>query len=377
MSTVSAESRALFARPNVFTVDLGAVRRCAQAIRSQAPAPVVFFATLKSDAYGFGLLPVARTVISAGADGLSLINLTDAIALREAGFACPILLYAGVPLTPEAVEVIERYRLMPTLHNEASLEQLRLAARGPLDCAIKIDAGQERIGVPAESAAAFLQSVAATPNLRIALVNTHPYLTGAPDAADSLSWQFARFDAACQAAVAYGVHIPMRVIASSKVLRLTASLKLEGIDPGQALFSSISPETADCQPFHSLTTRLLQVRAVTRNEHLEFSPFGARRPTRLGVVPFGYSDGAHRLHAGEVLVAGRRVPILGQPSLEYTRLDLSAVPESEVGDEVVFIGRQGDEQIAPAQVLEAQKIAKVSDLALEVRATVVRKYVNG
>src|SRR5690606_4109003 len=94
----------------------------------------------------------------------------------------------------------------------------------------------------------------------------------------------------------------------------------------------------------------------------------------LGIVPVGYADGIHRANAGVVLVHGRRVPILASPSLEYTRIDLTDVPRAQVGDEVVFIGRQGDEAIMPDEVLRARAIARLPDLMLDLKPTRQRYY---
>lgn len=365
-----------YVRPNFFQVDLGAIRRCTQAIRSAIPASVKFYATLKANAYGFGLLPVAHTVVAAGVDGLSLISLNEAIALRTAGITCPILLYAGVPLDPSAVEAIERFGLIPSLHNEESFEALRRNAKGPLGCAIKVDAGQERIGVAAEKAGDFIARVAASGNLRVAIVNTHPYLTSGADSNACLQWQSERFDQACREAQEQGVHIPLRVMASSKVLRMTRELCLDAVDPGQALFSPLSGDAAECQPFAALTSRLIEVKPVNRSKFADQSPFSGRSPQRLGVVPIGYSDGIHRLNAGVVLIGGKRAAILGQPSIEYTRVDLTDVPQAKVGDEVVFIGKQDDARITPEEVMAQQQMSRLTDLAVEIRPAIQRIYVN-
>ena len=106
-------------------------------------------------------------------------------------------------------------------------------------------------------------------------------------------------------------------------------------------------------------------------------PFAITPHMRIGVLPIGYSDGMHRLNCGEVLVRGERVPLLGAPALEYTRIDLTRVPAARVGDEVVIIGRQGANRVAPEEVAKKQAAARVSDLALEVRSSVARRHIDG
>lgn len=365
-------------RPNFLVIDLRAIADRVREIRAIVGPRIRFFATLKADAYGFGLLPVARTVLAAGADSISLVNLADAIALREAGIDCPILVYAGTLFAPEIVRAYERHRLMPTLHNEAALDGFLRHLDAPLECAVKIDVGQERLGVPADEAPQFLARVAASDKLRLALVNAHPYVANGDGALDALRWQHQRFEAACAAAQSLGVRIPMRVLASSKVLRTTREMNLDGIDPGQGLFAErgIDPQAvgASRSPLASLASRLIQVRPVERSEHLEQAPFPVRPGMRLGIVPVGYADGIHRVNAGAVLVHGMRVPLLASPSLEYTRIDLTDVPAAQVGDEVVFIGSQGDATITAEEVMRARSIARLPDLMLELKPTIRRIY---
>jgi alanine racemase len=368
------------ARPNRFEIDLGAIHRSARAIRERVGPAVKVFATLKSNGYGYGLLPVARTVRHAGVDGISLVSLPDAIRLREAGFDCPILLYAGSPFEPHVVDAIERHALIPTLHDEASFAALAAHARGPLDVAVKFDAGNERIGVHADVAGDFLVRVAATGKLRIAVVNTHPYLRDGPAVQAHLAWQHGRFVRACAEAEARGVRIPLKVLASSKVLRMTREMNLDGVDPGQAFFSGPPDMTAteadDFQPFVALRSRLMKVRTVDRGAFLAEAPFPVHPGMRLGVVPIGYSDGVDRLNAGCVLVRGRRMPLLGSPSLEYTRIDLTDAPDAVPGDDVVFIGAQGDARIRPEEVLAVTKLGRVPDLAMQVRPGIPRLYLD-
>ena len=165
-------------------------------------------------------------------------------------------------------------------------------------------------------------------------------------------------------------------MASSKVLRMTKEMNLDGVDPGQALFTPLEGSADDAQPLAKIRTSLLEVKAVNRSDFLEQAPFGGRTPKRLGVVPIGYSDGIHRLNAGVVLVGGRRAALLGQPSIEYTRIDLTDVPDAKAGDEVVFIGSQGRERISPEDVIAHTKAGRLTDLACEIRPGIQRIYLN-
>jgi len=123
-----------------------------------------------------------------------------------------------------------------------------------------------------------------------------------------------------------------------------------------------------------LKSRLIQVKDVHRTEFLEEAPFKIVPGMPIGIIPIGYSDGMQRLNCGEVLVRGERVPLVGQPALEYTRIDLTRVPRAAIGDEVVIIGRQNAGRISPEEVMAKHSVARVPDLALEVRPSVSRVY---
>ena len=368
-----------FSRPNTFEIDLGAVARCVRQIRHCIGPDIHFFATLKSNAYGYGLIPAAKVVLASGADALSLVDLEDAITLRRAGIEAPILVYAGSVPGKDIVRAAEKYDFIPTLHSEESLAAFARYATREIGVAVKVDVGPERIGVPVEQAVAFVKSVVQHPKLRMQVINAHPNVPGKGSIGDCLEWQYRRFAGICGELEHAGIHVPFRVVASSKILRMTGtSMVLNAVDPGAALFSALAADQSQdrYQPFRSLKSRLIQVKNVSRTEFLDEAPFRIIPNMRIGVIPIGYSDGMNKLHCGEVLVRGERVAILGSPALEYTRVDLTRVPSAAVGDEVVIIGRQNTSRINPEEVMAKQSAVRVSDLALEVRATIARVYVE-
>jgi alanine racemase len=366
------------ARPNVFEINLGAVANCTRRLRSHVGLETYFFATLKANAYGYGLIPVARMVLSSGADAVSLANLDDAIRLRRAGIKAPILVFAGYLPGEQAVRSMEKYDLIPSIYNEECLATFTRFSRQPLEVAVKVDVGPERIGVPAEQAAAFIQCVMRQGNLRVKVVHAHPSLRPGARAGECLEWQYQRFLRALAELRRAGVDVPLRVFASSKVLKASGhSMLLSAVDPGAALFTPLSGTASEeDEPFFRLKSRIIQVREVTRDQFLEEAPFKVAPGMRIGIIPFGYSDGLHRLHCGEVLVHGSRVRILGSPALEYCRIDLTGIADTRVGDEVVIVGRQGQQRISPQEVLQAQGAARVPDLALELKGAVSRRYLQ-
>ncbi len=366
-------------RPNRFEIDLSAVARCVRAVRQTIGPSIHFFATLKANAYGYGLLPAAKTVIAAGADAISLVSLDDAVRLREAGIRVPILVYAGNVPAEHIVRAAENHDLIATLHSEESLAVFARHARKEIKVAVKVEVGPERIGIPAEDAVRFVKAVTASGKLRMHVLNAHPNVPAKGRYEEALAWQFQRYLDACTAIEQAGITVPFKVVASSKVLRLAGqSMALNAVDPGAALFSALNPNdpSDEYQPFHALKSHLIQVRNVSRTAFLDEAPFRIKAGMRIGIIPIGYSDGMHRLHCGEVLVRGTRVPILAAPALEYTRIDLTTLPTASVGDEVMIIGAQEGSRITPDEVVIKQGASRVPDLALEVRQSIPRIYLG-
>lgn len=353
-------------RPNRFEIDTGSVTARVAALRGRVGDRVKIFAALKANGYGFGTLPMARAALAGGADALSLLDRAEAIALREAGIEAPILLYAGAPIDAGAVTAAQDYRLILTVLSETQIDTVARHARAPISLAIKLEAGAERLGVLPAMLMPMAAKIAREAMLTLAIVNTHP--TFRDDAPDSVvQEQFARFCSAVARISDLGPPMPMRLFASSKTLARFPNMQLDAVDPGQFLFGD-----ATVRPIiRSLSSRLLQVRAVTRDFAQEHAPFDLRGIERIGVIPFGKVDGGGRCHGPEVLVRGRRVPLLGGPALEYMRIDLSTIPQAQENDEVVLIGRQGGEEITLAEVCAAQH-ATPSDLAMAIGPMVSR-----
>src|SRR5260221_6591739 len=148
------------ARPNRFEIDLGPIEQSTRNIRGLVGDGVTIFAALKCNAYGFGLVPVARTILAAGGDALSLVDRANAIELRRAGITAPILVYPGSVATPEAVRAVEAFDLIPSLIDLPSAALYSRLATRTLRVAVKVDIGQERLRLSPDGAAEAIRAVA-------------------------------------------------------------------------------------------------------------------------------------------------------------------------------------------------------------------------
>jgi alanine racemase len=367
-------------RPNVLEVDLDAIAHNVCSLLRHVGGGVKVFAALKANAYGFGIERVADTVVAAGASGIALVEVDDALSLRQRGIRVPILLYGGVPASAELVATVQEHDLTPTLLDLEDARSYAHHATRPLNAFLKLDVGLERLGASPEEMPVLAPELRALPHIELDGVYTHlhvPPHAHAQDYRAYLSWQFDRYTRALAALREHGVEPKTRMAASSGVLVQTEQMYLNAIDPGHLLFGMYpsAPRLVqlDLRPaFRALKSRLIQVKMVQRSAFLEQAAFAIHPGMRIGVFPFGIADGMLQASGAHVLVNGRRAPKLSV-SLEHTRIDLTDI-EASRGDEVVIVGRQGADEITQAEVLEHQRQHIPSALPLAVHSTVPRAY---
>jgi alanine racemase len=376
--------------PNAFVVDLGAIAHNTREVRKAVGPGRFFFAALKGNAYGYGLVEAGRVALESGADGVSMVHLRDAIALRRAGITAPILLYCGNLGDPDAVELVERFDITTTLVDADSVDLYSRLAGKRIRAFLKVDVGLERLGCAPEHAVELAAAIEASPQLTLEGVYTHLHADGHypglpleahADVVPFVDWQFERFRSVLSDLEASGIHPPVALAASSPVVRLTPDMNLTGVDVGRLLYGLIPPVPAnvglDLHPaFLSLTSRLIQVKPVRRTEFVAEAGFELREGTRIGIIPMGLGDGLAYLTSDQVLVRGRRVPLIGK-FFEHARLDLTDVPDARAGDEVVVIGRQHDEAITLSEVVEHQEFSQAAGLGSLVRESIPKVYVGG
>jgi alanine racemase len=366
-------------RPAWFEIDLDAVAENLRTVRRLVGPERKIFAVLKADGYGYGAREMADVLAAHGADALAFADLADAVWMRRQGARLPILVYPNS--LPTAASEVIAHDLVPTLTDVEEAYAYSAAAPRPYEVFVKVDAGLQRLGVPAEQAVKAILAIAELPRLRVGGVLTHLH---APPGADPayVNWQFGRFTAVLDGLAAAGVDVPVKLAASSPLVVQHRHTYLNAVDPGTMLYgvpqSFTTPSAIPLRPaFRALKTCLIAVKELLPREPFAAeAPFPVQRPLRMGVIPLGTADGLGQLHDGHVLVRGHACPILAGPSLEHTRVDLTTVPEARVGDEVVVVGRQGAAEITPAAVAARHDVPP-NRFALAVRERVARVYLSG
>ena len=365
------------ARPNALEVDLDAITHNVRSLRHEVGAATKIYGAVKANAYGFGLPRVAEAIARGGADGFGLSDPEDALRIRRAGIDLPILLYGGMLPSPEAGAFSRRWDLMFPVAEIDAAEAIRGSTDQPTQAVVEVDVGLERLGVGVEQAGALVKAVSVLTGIRLMGITTHLHGVGS---SDYMEWQLARFKDVVDALAIDGVAPELRLAESSATLGIGAHPWFNAVDPGHLLYGLLPRGRVDRPAWLQnallrITSSLLQVKSVEREEFARESPVVQEQPARIGVIPMGSADGLGAMSCGEVLVRGRRCRLVGNLSLEHARIDLSNVPDAECGDEVVMVGKQGEQEITAAEVELANGLGSAG-LALAAGPSVPRTYLR-
>lgn len=324
------------------------------------------------------MVPVGTALQTAGVDALSVVGAADAIQLRQAGIQIPILLYGGNLANQALLDAVIRYRLTATIHDDMSAS-LFASSPSPIDALVKIAVGNERFGLCPEEMDGLAARLRAAPNCRIGGVYAHPDVPSNAQSSASLEWQLARLADAAARLNARGVPVALRMAASSRVILARSDMALEAIDPGHLFFGiDAGVENRTHLPLKpaliGLFTQVVQVRSIADTPYRQVGPVPERKTTRIAVLPLGFADGFNRCNAGHVLIGGQVAPIIPRYSAEHTRIDISALPQVNVGDEVAVIGRQRNVHISIADVVCHQKQLRPIELTMGFHPSIPRLY---
>ncbi len=340
-------------RPVWGEVDLGAVRANARALADLA-APAALLAVVKADGYGHGAVPVARAALEAGATWLGVALVEEGVTLREAGIDAPIMVLSE-PAPPAAPTVVAQ-GLTPVVYTANGIEALAKAVAEsgrdePLAVHLKVDTGMHRVGCAPEDALALVAAIDARGELHLEGVCTHFAVADEPDHPYTQA-QIDRFDALLEELVAGGRARPMVHAANSAGLLAHPASAYDLVRCGIALYGvAPAPGLADhvgLTPVLSLRARVSHTKTLRAGDRLSYGlRYELASSGTVATVPVGYADGVPRnlgLAGGQALVGGRRHPIAGTITMDQLMIDVGDA-SVEVGDEVVLLGRQGDEEI--------------------------------
>lgn len=359
-------------RPAWLEIDLEAIRQNVAATRRWIGAQARVISVVKANAYGHGLVPTARAALEGGAWALGVAIPDEAVTLREAGISAPILVMGASD--PSAAEALVHHGIEAAVSTTNLLEALHCAAvrQGrPARVHVKVDTGMGRVGLSPDECPAFFERVVSAPGLEWAGMMTH-FATADEEDGSLAAGQWRKFSDVFSAAMA-GRHsgdggnatpgMAVHAANSAAVCRMPETWRAApaGCFPAvrAGLLTYGIPPTAagpmpDIRPALSLRARVTQARTLAAGCTVSYgATFTTSRTSRLAIVPLGYADGYSRACSGRAfcLLRGRRAPVAGRVCMDQFVLDATDTG-AEVGDEVVLLGRQGDDEITVGELAD-------------------------
>jgi len=335
-------------------IDLTALESNLAALRRQLSPTVDVIAVVKANAYGHGAAPVALALQEAGVDQFAVAWLEEALALRQAGIQRPIIVLehgfpanAGEAVLCDITTTIHSREMAAAL-SEAAVEQGRVA-----HVQVKVDTGLHRFGLAADEAVALAAWARELPGIAVEAIWTHMANADEPDDRFTVE-QLQRFEAVRRALP----WVPHAHAANSATTLRRHEAHFDGVRTGLSLYGLLPGNTPDpgLTPVLSLKARLARVHRLSPGEGVSYGhTWRAERDSIVGLVPVGYGDGWRRSlgNRGDVLVAGRRCPIIGRVCMDQLLVDLTALARIPgEGDEVVLLGCQGDAAITAAEIAD-------------------------
>jgi len=349
-------------RPTWLEIDLSAIANNTRLIKTLVGPRVRVMTSLKADAYGHGALKVAHTVLHNGASMLGVATVSEATPLRDAGIDAPILVYGYIPhwQMREAV----RLGITATLYSSESaraLSRAALALAKTVKVHVKVDTGMGRLGIRHEQLdeiVALVREILSLPALELEGIYTH-FASADTHDQTHVRLQLARFQHVLSALTVQGLRPPIVHAANSAATLSLPEAHFDMVRPGTATYGlDPSSEVRLPEGFRaalSFKTQVSQVKWVPEGECISYGcTYITECPTRIAVLPVGYADGFRRApkNWGSVLIHGQEAPILGRVCMDQCMVDVTHIPETRMGDEVVLIGRQGNAMLSAEQVAE-------------------------
>ncbi len=333
-------------------VDLDAIRHNIRTIRSMVPETSKVMAVVKADAYGHGSLETARAALEAGAEFLAVATVPEGLELRESGISVPILVLGES--TPEEMEWAAQEDITITVSTiqdvELAGEACRVTGHG-LSVHLKLDTGMGRIGVRTlDERDAVLEAIQNTKDVRLTGVFTH-FADADGETDDYTDMQLSRF-------VTMTLDLPEHVIRhcanSAAILRRMPEAAFDMVRAGIVMYGY--PPVATDRDFRMCMrweSRIMFVKTVEKGECISYGcTWKAPEKRVVATVSCGYGDGYHRSASGKAfaIVHGIRVPVVGRICMDQMMLDVTDVPDVQVGDEVTLMGQDGDSTISAEDI---------------------------
>jgi len=349
--------------PTWVEINLDAIANNVKNIKKLIGEKKELMAVVKGNAYGHDILEIASVVLNNGATRLAVARLEEGVFLRKSGITVPILVL-GLTLKQQA-ELLVSYNITPTVSEYEMIEKLSdsVFKEGKIvKVHLKVDTGMGRIGISPNHVLNFIKKVKVLKNVEIEGIFTHFSVADEKDKTYTEK-QFKKFMEVLTILEKEEIRIPVKHVGNSATLLDLPHMWLDLVRPGISVYglypSREVQKTVKLIPAHSFKTRIVFLKELSTGESIGYGRTYATKKKRTVVasLPVGYADGYNRLlsNQGQALVRGKRVSVIGRVCMDQTMIDVTDLPQVEIGDEVVLWGRQGQEEISVEEIADKIK----------------------
>jgi alanine racemase len=376
------DSKTFPARPAWVEIDLARLRNNLHLIRRDLPANVNLLAVVKDEAYGHGALDVARVAVEEGAWGFGFSTLEEAMTLRDAGITAPLLLL-GERQEAE-LEWCVAHDLTVCVNETHTVRALaKIAAKfgKQVPVHVKIHTGMSRYGVRWDEALPLIEKIVAEKSLSLEGVMTH-FSQSDETEKTFANLQFARFNEVLHALEQRKIPVKLRHTCNSGGFLDLPHAHLDMVRVGILLYgvfpSLVCRKIPGIEPVMSVKAKIAAIQKLKPGEVVGYGMrYTATSERRIAILPIGYGDGFPRVrNEGCALIHGKRAPLLGGIAMDALMVDITDIPQAQMWDEAVLMGKQGVEEITVRDIAKL-KNSVTYDVLTSWRLRLRRKSVNG
>jgi alanine racemase len=347
-------------RPAWAEIDLDNIRYNIKSIKKKVGKRQII-GVVKANAYGHGAVEISRILLENGVTSLGVATLSEAVALRNAGFTCPIIMLGLTPWAYDS-EILD-YDITPVVASYMDtrvLSTLAVQKKKTIDVLLAVETGMGRIGfVPTRGSITEITGICQLPNIRIRGIFSH-FATSDEEDKSFSHQQIKNFETFKNDLEAAGVSVPFRTLANSAAIMEMPESYYEAVRPGIILYGCYPSDQVDksklsIKPAMTLKANIVFVKKVPAGTSISYGrQFTTERESIIATLPIGYADGYPRFLSGKgrVLVHGQYAPLVGNICMDQCMIDITDIPGVRKYDEVVLIGTQGENTILADEIAE-------------------------
>jgi alanine racemase len=368
-------------RPAWIEIDLEKWRRNFQLLQRDKPPGLQVLSVVKDEAYGHGAVHAARVAVESGVQFLAVATVEEAIALRDAGIRARLLLLGD--RQADELPWCVAHDLTCCVSEPGVVAELgELAARAGkrVPVHLKINTGMNRYGVRWDATGPLLEKILATKSLALEGALSHFAQSDEAEKTFALQ-QLGRFNQALLGLAARGVTVKLRHLCNSGGFLDLPQAHFDMVRVGILTLgvfpSAVCRRLAGLEAVMSVKARIAAIQHLRPGDHVGYGMrYTAAAPRRIAVLPLGYGDGFPRVrNQGFALVRGRRAPVIGGVAMDALTVDITEIPEAQLWDETVLMGRQGAEEISVQEVAKLKNSASY-DVLCSWRGRLPRIYLG-